>query len=373
MTSKESTRRNNVDEPRSSKRTRRVLRWGIVGTGKISNDFANALRTVKDAKIVAVAARSESSALRFATTHGVDVGLKSYEEMYVRDDVDVVYVGTIHPVHYDQVKACLMNGKHVLCEKPLTMSAKQTRELIELSKRKGVRLQEGMWTRYFPCVLKAKQLIADGVIGEVMMVRSSFGVRFEDWDSNTSHRVLDPKLGGSAVLDIGVYPLAHALFAFADEGMPKITCSGVMSPLTGTDVSCAVSMTFGERHVASCTTTITADLPNETVFVGSKGQIFLHTPSHAPTKMTLKIRKGRDTFASETFEFAFPKELKESRFNFPNSEGFVYEARAMTSAILQDDTDALDQYCSNRESLMLARITDHVRSTLGSTSRSSTS
>jgi len=340
----------------------RKVRGGIIGTGKVSNDFVLSLRHVEEAEIVMCAARSVEKARAFAKAHEIRVAGETYEDVYESDDVDVVYVGTIHPCHYDQVKACLMNGKHVLCEKPMTMSASRTKELVELSGKRGLMLQEGMWTRFFPAIQEIRKRIDSNEIGEVMCVQSSFGVLL-DWESDKKHRCLNKALGGSAILDIGVYPLNHALFVFAKHGMPEIAVSGVTR--NNVDISVSASLKFADRYVASLTCSVAADLPNETIFVGTKGQIVLSSPSHAPTRITLKIRKARGEFKVSQHEFCFPEALKKLPYNFPNSQGFFYEARAVTQALLQKKCiPAMKEYYSHEESILCAKITDAMRQAL---------
>ena len=344
------------------KRGTKVVRWGVIGTGRVSNDFVLSLKHVEEAEIVMCAARSAEKAKAFASTHAIARFGESYEDIYKNEDIDVVYVGTIHPCHYDQVKACLMNGKHVLCEKPLTMSAEKTKELLNLSVEKKLMLQEGMWTRFFPAIQKVRELIfKSNTIGEVMCVQSNFGVLL-NWECDRKHRALNKALGGSAILDIGVYPLGHALLAFGSKhGMPHIAVSGVVRD--NVDISVSASLTFADRYVASLTCSVAADMPNETVFVGTKGQIVLSSPSHAPTRLTLKIRNAREDFTVSTFDFEFPSALQKLPYNFPNSQGFFYEARAVTLALQQGRFTALEEY-PHEESLLCARITDAMRKEL---------
>eukprot|EP00939_MAST-03C_sp_MAST-3C-sp1_P002202 g2202.t1 len=467
----------------SSSSSSPVVRWGILGTGKVANDFVLTLAelrrrrhrecpiTVASAstsasalvEITRVAARSVEKAKAFAAIHGIRASSSSsssssssppsspssssssdtYREVYEAKDVDVVYVATIHPAHYDQVKACLMHGKHVLCEKPMTMSKKRTKELLDLARMKGLMLQEGMWTRFFPCVRKARDMMRqEEIIGEVMMMQSTFGCYIPEWeDPESTHRVLDKRLGGGSLLDIGVYPIGHALMAFytqrGDRGpaATKEIGGGVAAGGGGdeaqrakaigrrgdnssgqdnnvvvvvrklkeqedkeddgdddqtihmtaagtrrgdTDISASVNLVFRKRHVASIQCTISADLPNETVFSGTRGQIVLHAPSHAPTRMTVRTRTGRDRFEEKTYEFPLPKieaNANGAKFNYPNSEGFFYEAEAMTDAVAQrlragtirrasTPSTAMPEYTSE-ETLASAGVTDFSRKALG--------
>ena len=129
-----------------------ATKWGLASSGKICFDFANALTTLKDGnhEIVAVAARSAASAKEFAAKFDIPKALEGYAALAADSDVEVVYVGTIHPTHLQVVKMMLEGGKHVLCEKPLAMNVRETTEMIQLAKDKGLFLMEAMWTSFLP-------------------------------------------------------------------------------------------------------------------------------------------------------------------------------------------------------------------------------
>ena len=172
------------------------IHWGIAGAGKISHDFATALRTLPKSQhvVVAVAARQLSRARDFANSHHVRKAFDDYAKLAEDEDVgkisstvkilarnvtsflsDVVYVGTLHPQHFDVAKLMLRHGKHVLCEKPLTMNLKQTTELINLANEKKLFLMEGIWSRCFPIYEILQKEIQS--IGQIHQVLVSFGFK----------------------------------------------------------------------------------------------------------------------------------------------------------------------------------------------------
>ena len=126
-----------------------ALRWGICSAGKISHDFLVGLKALPETShsIQAVAARSLESAQAFATKHAIPRAYGSYEELAKDPKLDVIYIGTIHPSHLSCARMMLEAGKAVLCEKPLTMNAEDTKQLIALAREKNVFLMEGVWMR----------------------------------------------------------------------------------------------------------------------------------------------------------------------------------------------------------------------------------
>ncbi|XP_050599660.1 trans-1,2-dihydrobenzene-1,2-diol dehydrogenase-like isoform X4 [Bombus affinis] len=124
------------------------IHWGITGAGKISHDFVTCLRTLPESEhvVLAVAARELSRAQNFSSLHKTKKAFDNYIELAEDKNIDVVYIGTLHPQHFDIAKLMLNHGKHVLCEKPLTMNLKQTTELINLAKQKKLFVMEGIWS-----------------------------------------------------------------------------------------------------------------------------------------------------------------------------------------------------------------------------------
>lgn len=154
-----------------------AVRWGIISTGKISSDFANAVSLLPkcDHVVVAVAARIEGSAQAFAERYHVPIYYEGYENLAKDPNVEVAYVGTLNRQHYETVMMLLDHGKHVLCEKPLAMNERQAERLIAHAKAKKLFLMEGIWSRFFPSYQYVKKRINDGDLGEIQEVNVSFG------------------------------------------------------------------------------------------------------------------------------------------------------------------------------------------------------
>lgn len=161
-----------------------ALKWGIASAGKISHDFATAIGTLPaiDHKIVAVAARDIARAKEFASLHDIPNAYGSYLELANDKDIEVIYVGTLNPQHYEVASLMLQNGKHVLCEKPLCMNENQSKKLIDLAKEKKLFLMEAIWSRFFPSYIHIRNAIKSGALGDITNVKVDFGFPLEDVD-----------------------------------------------------------------------------------------------------------------------------------------------------------------------------------------------
>ena len=151
------------------------LRWGILGAANICADWVRALANVPGATVVAVAARSRASAQSFAEEWAIPRAYEGYEHIAADAEVDIVYCGTITPLHKEHVLMMIKAGKHVLVEKPMSMSATESEAMYSAAAVEGVMLQEGMWSRFFPATEHARALIEAGHIGEIKVFQGDFG------------------------------------------------------------------------------------------------------------------------------------------------------------------------------------------------------
>jgi len=271
------------------------IHWAILGPGKIADKFASAFSQVPEAKLYAVASRDEQRARVFAEKFNIPKIYASYEQMLADPAIDIVYIATPHNFHYEQTLLCLKNKKAVVCEKPLTLSAKQTMELVAASRTNKTFLMEGMWTRFFPAIIKTMQLIQEGAIGEIKFIRADFGFAAPH---DPAHRVLNLKLGGGAQLDVGVYPMFLALLI---GGIPKAIHAVSTLAITGADETTGVEFSFENGIIAHILSSIVLDTPKLAEIFGTKGSITLQTPWHKSPLAILKKNSGEQ----ETFSFPF--------------------------------------------------------------------
>lgn len=180
-------------------------KWGIIGPGNIAHTFIKDLSYANSPQeVTAVLGHDSQKTYDFAKEYNIPDYYISLSEFIKNKSIDVVYIATPHPQHYEQALACLENKMHVLCEKPMTINAKQCEELIRASKENNVFLMEGMWIRFLPTIRQTLSIIQQGLIGKVTSVRASISFKApHDPDS----RFFDPEQGGGSLLDLGIYPV----------------------------------------------------------------------------------------------------------------------------------------------------------------------
>lgn len=262
-----------------------TIRWGILGTGGIARKFAEGLAFLPDAELLAVGSRSDASADDFGAAFEVPRRYASYEALVADPDVDVVYVATPHSFHRDHTLLALRHGKAVLCEKPFALNAREAAEMIAVAREMGLFLMEAMWTRFIPLMDVVRRLLAEGAIGDVRMFSADFGFRV---DVDPGHRLVNPALGGGALLDIGVYPVSFASMLWGEP--QRVTGYAHLTP-TGVDERSAFVLDYGSR-LAVCHAAIDVETPTEAVLMGTEGSIRLHRRFHNASRLTLS-RPGR--------------------------------------------------------------------------------
>jgi predicted dehydrogenase len=187
------------------------LRWGVLGTGWIAGRFTGSLRRNTRQQVVAVGSRSVASAKAFADEAGIGRAHGSYDDLVADPEVDVIYVATPHNHHHRHALLALDAGKHVLVEKPIGLNAAEAAEIAERATERGVFCAEALWTFFLPRFDVVRQLLDDGVLGDVRTLMADHGEWFPD-----THRILRHDLAGGALLDLGTYPLAFASWVLGE-------------------------------------------------------------------------------------------------------------------------------------------------------------
>ncbi len=261
------------------------MRWSILGPGGIAHKFADALKAISDAEIIAIGSRDLQRANTFADTFDVPHRHGSYVELANNPEVDVIYIATPHPFHKACAMLCLEAGKSVLCEKPITVDAEQAEELIACAREHKQFLMEAMWTRFIPVMVKVREWLADGVIGEPRMLTADFGNRVVLTPENRKGRLFALELAGGAMLDIGVYTVSLASMVF---GAPTKITSLAHIGETGVDEQAAVLLRYDAGQIASLSCAITTRTSQDARIFGTKGSI--HIPNFPrATSATLEI------------------------------------------------------------------------------------
>ena len=313
-------------------------RWAILGTGAVANRFAQAFANITDqAELAAVGSRNQAVADKFAEVYGISTAHGSYQALADDPDVDIVYIGTPHLFHHRDAKMCLEAGKHVLCEKAFTMNADEAQDLINLAREKNLFLMEAMWTRFFPIHVKIRELLAEGVLGDLqgLVIHHNYlGLpKLPD--------AYPDELGMGTFMDQAPYGMG---FAFSILG-PPVRTTGI-GTFGDRGLNLQVSGVF--EHEGGALTTwmasrTTYDVKDAVIF-GSEGKIEVHEPWYKPTKMTVHL-KGKDP---EFIEFPLDGYV-----------GYEYEAMEVMNCIrdgkLESEIMPLD------ESLAVLKTMDSMR------------
>lgn len=270
------------------------LRWGVLGTGRIAHTFASDLRLIDEGMIVAVGSRSQASADRFADEYGIEHRHPSYEQLVANPEVDAIYVATPHPMHHDNALLALEHDKPVLVEKAFTMNGAQARELVQVARERRLFMMEAMWTRFLPHVVAIREMIANGELGEIVVVEADHGKWFEQ---DSSSRLFAPELGGSALLDLGVYPVS---FASMILGRPDRVAAMVDPSFTGVDGQASMLFGYPSGAQAVLTCTSAARTATRACIAGKLARIEIDGDFYAPTSFRLITRDGEES----RFEFA---------------------------------------------------------------------
>ncbi len=258
------------------------IRWGILGTGSIAGKFAAGLGAAAGAELAAVGSRKQSTADAFAERWGVPRRHGSYEALAADGDVDVIYVATPHSLHAANSILCLRAGKAVLCEKPFTINAAQAEEVVAVARRERLFLMEAMWSRFLPTVVRLRELLAAGRVGQVRMVAADFGFRAR---FDPSSRLFDPRLGGGGLLDVGVYAVSLASMVLGPPG--EVAALAEMGQ-TGVDEQAGMLLKSPSGQLAVLYTGVRTGTPQEATVLGTEGMIRLESPWWHGRRLTVR-------------------------------------------------------------------------------------
>ncbi|GAA3937758.1 Gfo/Idh/MocA family oxidoreductase [Actinomadura viridis] len=270
----------------------KTIRWGILGTGGIAEVFTADLLRLEGHEVVAVGSRSTATAAAFADRHGIGRAHGSYAALAADPEVDVVYVATPHPVHFEPARLCVEAGRAVLVEKPLTTSAAEAARLADLAREHGVFVMEAMWTRFSPLIRRLHSLVGEGAIGDVSAIFADFSIA-PPFDP--AHRLWAAELAGGALLDLGCYVLS---ITWPLLGPPDTVQATAAPAPTGVDANTGILLGYRAGAVALLHCGLMGESPHTATIVGTKGRIELAAPFYRPEAMTL-VRQGgeRETFS----------------------------------------------------------------------------
>ena len=254
------------------------LRWGIFGTGWISEEFATSTTKHTGQHIVTIASRSAGSAERFAATFGLPEFDESYEALAARDDIDAIYVATRPGDHLEHALIAINAGKHVLVEKPITFTPDDASALFAAAKHAGVFIMEAMWNRYLPQASIVRQIIANGLVGTPELILVDF----------CQDQTADPRKWtrehGPIMFDMGIYPISLTLEFL---GYPETVRAIGSLHESGTEAEATVVMSYASGARAVFTLSGLVHAPHHATIAGSDGVIEYGTPFVVPSGISL--------------------------------------------------------------------------------------
>ena len=258
-----------------------TVRWGVVGPGRIASKVVGDAPLVPNAEFVAVASRSAERAEAFAAAHGIPRAYDSYQAILDDDGVDVLYIATTHPQHRAIALAALRAGKAVLVEKAFTVTPEATREIVELATATGTFAMEAMWTRFQPVVVRLRELVADGALGEIRSVQGELCVQA---NPDPQDRFLNPAIGGGAVFDLSVYPISFAQMLLGDP--ETVHAQGTLTD-TGVDLEESMLLGFPGGRSAALFCSLRCASPGQLRVFGTEGWIDVLPRFHHPDTIVL--------------------------------------------------------------------------------------
>ncbi|TMU55145.1 Gfo/Idh/MocA family protein [Flagellimonas algicola] len=319
---------------------KKKIRWGIVGLGRIAKLFAEDLQLVKDAELVAVASNNMDRARDFAEIFGVQNYYENYENLFKDKLVDIVYVATLHHTHARVSIAAMNHGKHVLCEKPVAINQRETKEMVATSNVNRVFFMEAFWTRFNPSILKIKELIDSGEIGRLRYINAEF--TFYKLDDDPNARSLNVDLAGGSLLDMGVYPI---FLSYLMLGVPKDIVAKSKFFDTGAEIQTAMIFDYPEAQAV-----LYSGFANNTdmkaKICGEEGEIFIHPIWHETQGFTLVKNGWQKTYDLPTI-----------------GKGFTYEILETHKCIGQGEIES--KIWSHNDSSSLMEVVDSVRKLAG--------
>ena len=314
------------------------FRWGIIGTGTISNKFATDLKKLPDAECYAVGSRTQASADAFADKYGMAKAYQDYAALIADPDVDAIYIGTPHPFHKENAIACLEGGKPVICEKPFAINSADTIEMVSKARECGVFLMEAMWTRFLPVQVQVQEWLAEGAIGTPLSLYCDFGFRAQ---LDPAARLFNLNLGGGALLDVGIYTISYASMIFGQQP-EKIHAAAYLGE-TGVDEQNAEIFTYANGAQAVLSSAVRVQTDHHVRIAGTQGAIVIPEFWHAEKATLMKSDGATEVVTGES--------------------GYQFEAaevmRCVREGNLESDRMPLD------ETVEIMRTMDTVRALIG--------
>ncbi|WDF64587.1 Gfo/Idh/MocA family protein [Flavobacterium sp. KACC 22763] len=318
----------------------RRIKWGIVGLGNIASQFASDLLLVENAELTAVASRDLAKAEEFGGKFNASRIYNSYDLLFEDSEVEVVYIATPHNSHAELSIKALESGKHVLCEKPMSLSYQDAQRMIEASKKNNVFFMEAFWTRFIPSLQDVLQKIGNGIIGDINYIKADFAFHGSEIENK---RLFDKELGGGALFDIGVYPL---FLSYILLGKPKEITAKAIKHKNDIDLQTSMILQY-ETAQSVLHASIVSESDMKAIISGTKGRIELNAP----------------WFVADGYSL-FINEEKEATFTLPAlGKGYSHEIIECQNCILNNEIEST--LWSHQNCLDLSGIVEEIKNQIG--------
>jgi predicted dehydrogenase len=332
------------------------LRWGILGTGNIAGQFAAGMKSSRRGRVVAVGSRTREAASAFASRFDFSAAYGTYDALLADRSVEAVYLSLPNSMHREWTIKSLCAGKHVLCEKPFSVTAAQAEEMFDVAKRNGLVLVEAFMYRSHPQTDAVLNTIRSGAIGEVKIIKTSFCYRTTRVNENIRFR---PELAGGAMMDIGCYCLDFSRM-IAGQEPDRIMAAGKLHP-SGVDETAAGTLHFPNGIVAGFVCGMTVQADNTASICGTEGYIDIPWPWKPQRRATYTI-----AHSTPPRQDARPGTLPTR----PPRQDFTVEADAELYALEADDfaatvRDGAAPRLSRADTLGNMRALDEIRRQIG--------
>ena len=244
--------------------------WASLGTGVIANELAQALGAL-GGKLYSVANRTYDKGVAFAEKYGIEKVYEEIDQVFEDPEVDIIYISTPHNTHINYLRKALAAGKHVLCEKSITLNSEELAEAIQLAEENHVKLAEAMTIFHMPIYRKLSEIVESGKLGPLKVIQMNFG-SYKEYDM--TNRFFNRNLAGGALLDIGVYALSFVRWFMTSQ--PTEMVSQVKLAPTGVDEQAGILLTNAEGEMATVTLSLHAKQPKRGTIAYDKGYIELY-------------------------------------------------------------------------------------------------
>ena len=265
------------------------LRWAVLGTGVIANEMAQALEQMGKS-LYAVGNRTHEKAVAFAEKYHVTKVYDDFHEMFTDPEIDIIYITTPHNTHIEFLRQALANGKHVLCEKSITLNSDELNEALQIAEKHHVILAEAMTIWHMPIYKKLWDIVQSGELGKVQIITMNFG-SFKEYDM--SNRFFNMNLAGGAMLDIGVYALS-IVRSFLDEQPDEIVSQWKLSP-TGSDEQATILLKNAQGQMATVALSMHSKQPKRAMISLEKGYIEIMEYPRADKAVIVDAESGAQT------------------------------------------------------------------------------